>query len=128
MDATLATLFCNGLVTMQSMGPGGGFVLNVYVADERRAYTLNARERAPSDVHHQMFMTRGGGNGRNEGPRSVAVPGEVLGYWELHQRFAKLPWREVIAPTVSICRRGFVMSKHMADQLQPHHKTDPKLR
>lgn len=32
---------------MQSMGIGGGFVMNLYVANEKRAYTLNARERAP---------------------------------------------------------------------------------
>lgn len=109
---------------MQSMGPGGGFVLNIYVAAERRAYTLNARERAPSGVTADMFE----GVGRHDGPRSVAVPGEILGYWELHKRFGTLSWKEVIAPTLSICRRGFVMSKHMADQLEPKFKSDRKLR
>lgn len=32
---------------MQSMGIGGGFVMNLYVASEKHAYTLNAREAAP---------------------------------------------------------------------------------
>lgn len=48
VDATLATMFCNGLITMQSMGIGGGFVLNLYRYKDRKAYTLNARERSPS--------------------------------------------------------------------------------
>lgn len=109
---------------MQSMGPGGGFVLNIYVAAERRAYTLNARETAPSGVTNDMFK----GFSRHDGSRSVAIPGEILGYWELHKRFATLSWKEVIAPTISICRRGFVMSKHMADQLDPRFKSDRKLR
>lgn len=111
---------------MQSMGPGGGFVLNIYVAAERRAYTLNARERAPSDVTADMF--EGTAGGRHYDPRSIAVPGEVLGYWELHKRFGTMSWKELLAPTISICRRGFVMSKHMADQLDPRFKTDRKLR
>lgn len=40
-------MFCNGVVTMQSMGLGGGFVMTIYKRNERKAYFLNAREKAP---------------------------------------------------------------------------------
>lgn len=32
---------------MQSMGIGGGFIMNLFIKKEQKAYTINARERAP---------------------------------------------------------------------------------
>lgn len=55
VDAAIATMFCNGLVNMQSMGIGGGFLMTIYIKEEKRAYTLNAREVAPLAVTPNMF-------------------------------------------------------------------------
>uniref|UniRef100_A0A182QSP5 Gamma-glutamyltransferase n=1 Tax=Anopheles farauti TaxID=69004 RepID=A0A182QSP5_9DIPT len=115
VDAAVGTMFCAGLTNLQSMGLGGGFVMNVYRRQERRAYTLDAREvaagRATEDMHlHDPSTT-------NEGPLSVAVPGELKGYWEAHRRFGALPWAEVLRPTQELCRRGIPISKHMQDSL-----------
>lgn len=65
VDATLGTLFCNGVITMQSMGIGGGFVANMYI--QQKAYTLNARERAPrhSNIIESKFRSNNGH--KNEG-------------------------------------------------------------
>ena len=55
VDAAVATLFCNGLVNSQSMGLGGGFLMTLYLRDERKAITLDARETAPLQAHRDMF-------------------------------------------------------------------------
>lgn len=57
-DSALATLFCNGILTMQSMGIGGGFVMNIYIHAEKKAYTLNAKESSPTAATGDMFKTR----------------------------------------------------------------------
>ncbi|XP_021706727.1 gamma-glutamyltranspeptidase 1 isoform X1 [Aedes aegypti] len=115
VDAALATMFCAGLSNMQSMGIGGGFIMNIYIKKENKAYTLDAREitaiAATQNMHlHDPLTT-------NEGPLSIATPGELKGYWEAHKRFGKLKWKEVMEPTLNICRNGFEMSKHMSDSL-----------
>ncbi|XP_058126928.1 glutathione hydrolase 1 proenzyme-like [Anopheles ziemanni] len=113
---------------MQSMGLGGGFVMNIYRRQERRAYTLDAREiaagRATEDMHLDDPSTT------NEGPLSIAVPGELKGYWEAHQRFGQLPWSEVLRPTQQLCRRGIPISKHMQDSLSFNSKAlnDARIR
>ncbi|XP_062701867.1 glutathione hydrolase 1 proenzyme-like isoform X4 [Aedes albopictus] len=124
VDATLATMFCAGLSNMQSMGIGGGFIMNIYIKNDNAAYTLDAREitamAAAEDMHlHDPSTT-------NEGPLSIATPGELKGYWEAHKRFGKLQWKEVLEPTLNICRNGFEMSKHMFDSLHvnPNIKQD----
>ncbi|KAL1378885.1 hypothetical protein pipiens_015294, partial [Culex pipiens pipiens] len=76
-------MFCSGLSNMQSMGIGGGFIMNLYIKQEGKAYTLDAREisakASTRDMHlHDPTTT-------NEGPLSIATPGELKGYWEAHK-------------------------------------------
>lgn len=54
-DSALATLFCNGILTMQSMGIGGGFIMNIYVSKEKKAYTLNAKEVSPEAAKDELY-------------------------------------------------------------------------
>ena len=50
MDAAIATLFCNGLISSQSMGIGGGFLMTIYDRSSKKVTTINARESAPAKV------------------------------------------------------------------------------
>ena len=54
MDAPIAVLICNGVVTSQSMGIGGGFVMTIYLANGT-AVSLMAREMAPLAATRDMF-------------------------------------------------------------------------
>ena len=52
----------------------------------KRAFCFNARETAPAAVHPNMF--------RNtwetvRGAKTIAVPGEILGFWEAHKRLSR---------------------------------------
>lgn len=40
------------------------------------------------------------------GGMAVGVPGEVKGLYEVHRRFGKVPWRDVVIPTVKLCEDG----------------------
>lgn len=125
VDAALATLFCNGIVTAQSLGIGGGFIMNLYIHKERKAYTLNAKEVAPLAASENMYN---GSKSYSGGPLSIGVPGEVKGYWELHRKYGNATWKELIEPAIEICEDGFLMSKHMADVVESKHSKDDRLR
>ncbi|KAK6625619.1 hypothetical protein RUM43_005918 [Polyplax serrata] len=115
VDAAIATLFCNGVVNCQSMGLGGGFQMTIYEKKTGKAYTLNAREMAPSSVTEEMY--RFDKSLSKAGALAVAVPGELAGYWAAHQRFGRLPWREVVEPTLKICQYGYNMTQHQYTSL-----------
>lgn len=104
---------------MQSMGIGGGFVGNIYKSKDKKAYSVNAREVAPLKVRADMFKTE---QDTYKGPLSIGVPGEIKGYWELYKRFGgSVPWKDLIEPSIKLCETGFVMSKHMSENIDETH-------
>jgi gamma-glutamyltranspeptidase/glutathione hydrolase/leukotriene-C4 hydrolase len=115
VDAGIAALLCMGVINSQSMGVGGGFLAVFYNATEKKSYVLNARERAPAAAHQDMF--KGNPEAAATGGLAVAVPGEIMGYWELHQKAGKLNWSDLFQPTIKICNEGFLVTNHTAGAL-----------
>lgn len=114
IDAAIATLFCEGVTICQSMGLGGGFLATIYQKSSGKIETLVAREVAPLASSENMFenMTS------VEGILSVAVPGELKGYAELHKKYGRLPWKTLIQPTIDLCRSGHIVTDYLARVLK----------
>lgn len=131
VDGALAALICNGLVGMQSMGLGGGMLMNIYVHEERKSYSILAREIAPLALRAENFSAFRNEQELKQSSWSIAVPAELAGYAQAHQRFGRLPWSELVQPTVDLCRSGYRLYKHQYDALvlnQDMIKSDPRLR
>lgn len=114
VDAAIATLLCEGLLLPHSMGIGGGFVATIYTRSSRKVETLIARESAPAAAHKDMFVNQTEITGATAG----AVPGEILGYWEMHRRYGILPWKRLFEPSIKLAREGHVVSRYLASAIQ----------
>ncbi|XP_016039938.2 glutathione hydrolase 1 proenzyme [Drosophila simulans] len=126
VDAAIATLLCEGLLLPHSMGIGGGFVATIYTRSSRKVETVIARESAPAAAHKDMFV----GETLITGAKSGAVPGEILGYWEMHRRYGILPWKRLFEPSIKLAREGHVVSRYLASAIQSkleNIKADPGL-
>ncbi|XP_017963920.1 scoloptoxin SSD14 [Drosophila navojoa] len=109
-------MLCNGLLTSQSMGIGGGLIMNIYHRESQQGYQIDAQAVAPYAAHQKMFDKDA--NASIIGPLSIAVPGEVMGYHLAHKRFGKLPWRTLVEPSLKICETGYRMSNHQASKVK----------
>lgn len=87
--------------------------MTIFTAATGKLETLNAREVAPGKASKDMF-----GNGTVSGGKAIAVPGELKGYWELHQKYGKLEWSRLFKPVIELCRRGHEVSKYLANILR----------
>ncbi|KAH9382726.1 hypothetical protein HPB48_023282 [Haemaphysalis longicornis] len=145
VDAAVALLFCNGAVNPQSMGLGGGVFITVYTNATGVAEVIDGREVAPASASAEKFVGNSSllVSGKHcsvafpimsptatkcfsligflsyvAGPLSVAVPGELKAYGTAHEKYGKLPWSQLVQPTIDLCRNGFPVGKHLAEKLQ----------
>uniref|UniRef100_A0A182MZ66 Gamma-glutamyltransferase n=1 Tax=Anopheles dirus TaxID=7168 RepID=A0A182MZ66_9DIPT len=129
-DAAIATLFCEGVTCPQSMGLGGGFLLTIYDRANGTIETLNARETAPAASERSM-LSAAKNRGQDTRGLTVAVPGELKGYWELHRRYGKLDWATLVQPTVELCERGHLVTPYLSRILNRVEKqlyAEPSMR
>lgn len=83
----------------------------MYLRKTQQIFTLNSREIAPKAATWDMFKNNS--QLSIKGALAVAVPSEIKGLWELHQKFGKLPWKDLVMPVVELCRQGSLVSLYL---------------
>ena len=118
IDAMIAVQTVLGLVEPQSSGLGGGAFLVYYDASAKRITTLDGRETAPLDATPKLFLDDKGQPmeffDAVVGGRSVGTPGTVMLMQEAHNRYGRLPWKDLFAPAEKLARDGFAVSPRLA--------------
>jgi gamma-glutamyltranspeptidase/glutathione hydrolase/leukotriene-C4 hydrolase len=90
--------------------------MTIYIKSKNLVECLDAREVAPKAAREQMFVNDTKKSSL-EGGLSIAVPGELKGMWELHQKYGKLPWKDLFQPVIDLCRNGHEVSEYLARML-----------
>lgn len=56
--------------------------------------------------------------GLGPGARGIAVPAEVVGYYEAYQKFGgKLSWEQIVEPTIKICEDGVPVIQYVENTI-----------
>ncbi len=135
VDAMIATQTVLGLTELQSSGLGGGGFLVYYDAKQGKLTTYDGRETAPLAATPELFQDK---NGKPlaffdavVGGLSVATPGTVKLMGDLHTRYGKKPWAELLEPAKVLAEKGFAVSPRLAELIkldQARLKTYPDTR
>ncbi|XP_028396724.1 glutathione hydrolase 1 proenzyme-like [Dendronephthya gigantea] len=128
VDAAIAAMFCISVVTMHSSGIGGGNFMLVYEKKTKKAFFINAREKAPAAARENMYVNSS--KDSKTGPLSAGVPGEVKGFIKAHQKFGKLKWRDLVEPSVKLASEGFKVTSALERAIEKSYAniTDPEFR
>ncbi len=121
IDAAVAMSFAISVERPQSTGLGGGGFLLFYEHAKKKTWVIDFREMAPERSHNKMFLKENGEPDSNlslDGGLAVGVPGLVAGLHEIHQKFGKLSWAEVIAPSIELAEKGFTVDIHFLTSLK----------
>lgn len=108
VDAAVATAFTLAVTYPEAGNIGGGGFMTLFM--NGKPYFLDYRETAPKAASKTMFLDDKGEVIENlslVGARAAGVPGTVLGLWDAHERFGKLPWSELLTPAIGYAREGF---------------------
>ncbi|MDG6096822.1 gamma-glutamyltransferase [Alteromonas sp. ZYF713] len=114
IDAAIAANAMLGLVEPTGSGIGGDLFAIVWDAESKQLYGLNASERSPKSLTTEIFSAAGLTKIPSFGPLPVSVPGAVDGWFELHNRFGRLPMTSLLSPAIRYARNGFPVSELVA--------------
>ncbi|GCL35957.1 gamma-glutamyltransferase [Sphaerospermopsis sp. FACHB-1094] len=117
VDAAVATTFAISVVEPFSAGIGGGGFLLFHSQKTGEIKALDFRERAPIKATKNMYLDADGKvipGASTNGYLAVATPGTVAGMYEVHRRYGKLPWQEVVKPSIALAKNGFIISNRVS--------------
>jgi gamma-glutamyltranspeptidase/glutathione hydrolase len=127
VDAAVATSFAIGVVEPWMSGLAAGGCMLIWRAGDAAAHAVDYGMRSPRELDPADYPLAGEGKAldlfawplvkddRNvQGATAVAVPGVVAGMALAHERFGRMPWRDLIAPAAGLAREGMLLDWYAA--------------
>src|SRR5688500_12781582 len=107
VDAAIAINACLGFLEPTACGIGGDLYAMLWDPQRTRVVGLAGSGRSPRGLSLETVRSRArNGSLPPYGAVTVSVPGAVDGRWTLHQRYGRLPWRDLFAPAIAFAEEG----------------------
>jgi gamma-glutamyltranspeptidase / glutathione hydrolase len=117
VDAAIATQMVLTLVEPQSSGIGGGAFMLHFDNEKNYITTFNGREKAPAASTSDIFLKSDGSKMKFYdavvGGRAVGVPGIPAMMEMAHEKYGKLPWKQLFEPAIALAEQGFAISPRL---------------
>jgi len=117
IDAAVATEFALAVCFPEAGNIGGGGFMVIRTSDGK-SEVIDFREKAPILASRNMFLDKSGNvlEGISTSTHLASgVPGTVDGLITAHSRFGKLPFSEVIQPSINLAENGFILTSEQAE-------------
>ena len=116
VDAAIAANAAIGLMEPTGNGIGGDIFVMIWDPETRQVYGLNGAGRSPMGMSYDELVERSEPFGEIPpgGSLPVSVPGTVDGWFEIHDRFGRMPMDEVLAPAIEYAENGFPVTETIA--------------
>lgn len=112
-------------VTEPMMNGIGGDMFAIYWDSKTGKLTgINASGWAPQGLTPEHLRAKGITTMPRHGIESVTVPGAVAGWAAMHQRFGKLPWKDLFDPAIYYAEHGYAVPEIIHDVWQNPNFTD----
>jgi gamma-glutamyltranspeptidase / glutathione hydrolase len=107
VDAAVAINACLGFLEPTSSGIGGDVFAMLWDPRQAKVVGLAGSGRSPRGLTLETVRARArNGTLPAYGAVAVSVPGAVDGWWTLHRRYGRLPWRDLFAPAIALAEDG----------------------
>jgi gamma-glutamyltranspeptidase/glutathione hydrolase len=115
VDAAIAANAVLGLVEPMMDGIGGDVFAIYWDAKTGKLTGLNGSGPAPKGLSPKLLTDKGAKTMPTAGIHTVTVPGAVDGWAKMHQKFGKLPWKELFQPAIAYAEEGFPVTEAIAE-------------
>jgi gamma-glutamyltranspeptidase/glutathione hydrolase len=108
VDAAIAADAVLGVVEPMATGIGGDLLAMLIEADGH-AISYNGTGRSPAALSAEMIEKLPNQRIPERHVLSVTVPGAVRGWFDLHARYGRLPFQQLLAPAITLATDGFAV-------------------
>ncbi|WP_410222158.1 gamma-glutamyltransferase [Pedobacter sp.] len=122
VDAAVAVQFALA-VAYPNAGNIGGGGFAVYRSNKGEINSLDFREKAPAAAFKDMYLDERGNPIVDKslyGHLASGVPGSVAGMVELHKKYGKLKWADLVEPAEKLAKDGFQITEQQAGEFNRH--------
>ena len=118
IDAALAAAFVMTVVKPETCGPGGDLFALIYTRRDGKVAALNSSGPAPAKATIDYFRAEGLNAIPVSGPLSVAIPGAVDGWLELHKKYGTTDLLRLTQDAVGLARDGFPVHQELVERIE----------
>jgi gamma-glutamyltranspeptidase/glutathione hydrolase len=120
IDAAVATAFALAVTHPTAGNIGGGGFLVYRPNNTGEPTTFDFREAAPAGSHPEMWLKDGkySSEVHHNSHLAVGVPGTVAGLHLAWKTAGTKPWKELVAPSITLARDGFELSDALKRSLE----------
>ncbi len=131
VDAAIAANAVLAVVEPMKNGLGGDLFAIYWDSKTGKLQGLNSSGPAPRGLSPEFLAKHGVKSMPQEGIHSFTVPGAVDGWWKMHERYGKLPWKDLFQSAVAYAENGFPVSEAIQESWadpanQPRVKANPE--
>ena len=131
VDAAIAANAVLAVVEPMKNGLGGDLFALYWDAKTGKLQGLNSSGPAPRALSPEFLAKQGIKSMPQQGIHSFTVPGAVDGWWKMHQRYGKLPWKDLFQSAIAYAENGFPVSEAIQESWadpanQPRIKANPE--
>ena len=115
VDAAIASNAVLGVTEPLMTGLGGDLFVIYWDKKTGKLTGLNSSGAAPKDLTPEFLAKQGVKRMPQDGIHSVTVPGAVRGWWIMHEKYGKLPWKDLFAPAIAFSEQGYPVHEGMTE-------------
>jgi gamma-glutamyltranspeptidase/glutathione hydrolase len=125
VDAAVCANAVLGFGEPISCGIGGDCFVLLWDPKQKKVMGLNGSGRSPKALTLAEQRRRADAQGliNSYGAVSVSVPGAVDAWWSLHQRYGKLPWKDLFEPAIRHATEGAPIVQNVAYYVASYART-----
>lgn len=121
IDAAVAVGYALSVTLPKAGNIGGGGFMMIWLNKEKKAISINYREKAPKLATKNMFLNVDGtvnNESIDKSYKSVGIPGTVYGLNLALKKYGTLPLKVIMKPSIDLARNGIIVTNAFSKSLQ----------
>ena len=110
VDAACASALALGVCEPQASGLGGQSMGIIHI--NGKSYAIDGSSRSPSLAHSSVYANK---KNRRLGHKATTVPSTLAVIGFLHERYGRLEWQKIVAPSIHIAKKGYKITQLQHD-------------